>query len=130
MYSTLNLIKNIYSDGFVLNNGPTPAQFLLSDGTSTILNDSEYIISNTPPFNTISDITKSKGDVYYVPSTSSIYGFQPPFYDEPMERSLPAATYTNANVGTEAEFVSALNTEIPPQTTANNTNRRCNIFKF
>ena len=85
--------KNIYSDGFVLNNGPTPAQFLLSDGTSTILNDSEYIISNTPPFNTISDITKSKGDVFYDTTTSSIYGFQPPFRDEPLERSLPSATY-------------------------------------
>ena len=108
--------NNVYSDGFVLNNGPEPAQVLLSDGTTAILNDNEYIIVNTPPFNSIVDITKSKGDVFYDTTSSSLYGFQPPVYDEPLERSLPTATYTNANVATEAEFVDAIETEIPPLT--------------
>ena len=108
---------NVYSDGFVLNNGPEPAQVLLSDGTTAILNDNEYIIVNTPPFNSIIDITKSKGDVYYDTTSSSLYGFQPPFRDEPLERSLPSTTYTNTNVATETQFINALTNEIPPLTT-------------
>lgn len=108
--------KNIYADKYIINNGPNPAQFLLSDGTSTILNDSEFIIVNTPPFNNVIDVNKSKGDVYYDTNSSSVYGFQPPFMDEPVERSIPSPSVTNYNVSTEAGFVDALNNEIPPET--------------
>ena len=112
MDSTLGLDTKfnsmVISDGYILTNGPNPAQFLLSDGTSTILNDSEYIITNTPPFNSVTDITKSKGDVYYDTTSSSIYGFQPPFRDEPAERTLPTYSGTIHNVANEIQLIDAL----------------------
>ena len=100
--------KNVYSDGFVLNNGPEPAQVLLSDGTTAILNDNEYIIVNTPPFNSIIDITKSKGDVFYDTTSSSLYGFQPPFREEPVERTPNPYSGSVREVKDEFEFDSAL----------------------
>ena len=100
--------NNVYSDGFVLNNGPEPAQVLLSDGTTAILNDNEYIIVNTPPFNSIIDITKSKGDVFYDTTSSSLYGFQPPFRDEPVERTPNPYSGSVREVKDEFEFDSAL----------------------
>ena len=100
--------NNVYSDGFVLNNGPEPAQVLLSDGTTAILNDNEYIIVNTPPFNSIIDITKSKGDVFYDTTSSSLYGFQPPFRDEPVERTPNSYSGSVREVKDEFEFDSAL----------------------
>ena len=57
--------SDIYADKFVLNTSPSPPEFLLSNGTTTKLYDSEYIIVNTPPFNSITNITESKGDVWY-----------------------------------------------------------------
>ena len=107
---------NVYSDGFVLNNGPEPAQVLLSDGTTAILNDNEYIIVNTPPFNTISDITKSKGDVFYDTTSSSLYGFQPPFRDEPTERTPIPYSGGVYEVKNEVEFDSATLEALPNST--------------
>ena len=107
--------STVSSDGFILNNGPTPAGLLKSDGSITY--DSEYIIVNTPPFNNIQSIIESKGDVYYDTTSTSIYGFQPPFRDEPAERVYPFTNFTNFNVATEAEFISAIGNEIPPLTT-------------
>ena len=49
-------------------------------------------------------ILPNKGDVYYDTTSSSLYGFQPPFRDEPVERTPISETATVREVANESEF--------------------------
>jgi hypothetical protein len=104
----------VIANEFKIANGPNPPLFLLSDGTRTSVNDNAFIILDSNPYNTFENISASLGDVFYNTTTSSIFGFQPPFRDEPTERTL-TGTYQSFDIATEAEFVDALSAEIPPQ---------------
>ncbi|MFN9913149.1 MAG: hypothetical protein ACK53L_11220, partial [Pirellulaceae bacterium] len=96
--------NSVIASEFKINNGPSPPQFLLSDGTRTTVNDNEFKIINTNPYNTYENISNILGDVFYNTTSSSIFGFQPPFRDEPVERTPASVAYTNFNVSNETEF--------------------------
>jgi hypothetical protein len=89
------------------------AQSFTFNGEELKTKDDAFIIVNTDPFNNITSIVKDKGDVFFNTVSQSLFGFQPPFQNEPQERTPISYTGTVYEVKDELEFVSALSEPSP-----------------